>query len=402
MLSFSDFPFRDAETFPFSGSVLRYLEDFCEHFKISRFMRFGCTVVRVAQRGEKWRVEHTTRDGAGESTDFDFVIICSGLQSSPAIPDLPGLKDFKGKLMHSSEYKSNNEFTGKRVLVVGGSYSGAEIAAQISQVTKSYLSIRRSHYLIPRFCSTPEFQNVPFDFLFFRRKSTIGTPTEENIEGHEFLESICGDASQVHPLLATDKSVPPLPNINDTLLDAVKEKRVELFSRLKGIEGNLAVFEDNSIVEVDVILFATGYTLELPFMDDSMKRTIKYDSRDLTQPVILYESTFHPELKNLAFVGIFNGTLPGSIEMQSHWVCSVFSGKTQLSLEEMLVGLKKEESIRAVPYENRSQLPDYVDRIDNYARRAQLYPSQELINITGKPVTSANYNQYHWKTCHFC
>jgi len=51
----------------------------------------------------------------------------------PHIPKIEGLKDFKGKIMHSKEYKHGEEFKDKKVLVIGGSFTGIEIAANVSK-----------------------------------------------------------------------------------------------------------------------------------------------------------------------------------------------------------------------------------------------------------------------------
>lgn len=42
----------------------------------------------------------------------------------PFYPNLPGLKDFKGKVIHSHDYKEGDVFDKKKVLVIGGSFTG--------------------------------------------------------------------------------------------------------------------------------------------------------------------------------------------------------------------------------------------------------------------------------------
>ncbi len=62
------------------------------------------------------------------------VVSTTGTWSAPRVPDYPGRKSFRGKQLHSSRYRSPEPFAGKRVLVVGGGNSGAQILAEVSKV----------------------------------------------------------------------------------------------------------------------------------------------------------------------------------------------------------------------------------------------------------------------------
>lgn len=69
-----------------------------------------------------------------------------------AAPDWQGLESFEGTVTHSSEYKSNEPFVGKKVVLVGAGESGSDIAYMISCVaSQAWISIR-SHpgFIIPR------------------------------------------------------------------------------------------------------------------------------------------------------------------------------------------------------------------------------------------------------------
>ncbi|MFN3559266.1 MAG: ArsO family NAD(P)H-dependent flavin-containing monooxygenase [Brevundimonas sp.] len=63
-----------------------------------------------------------------------MVVSATGTWSHAFIPDYPGLSQFAGLQMHSAQYRSPAAFTGKRVLVVGGGNSGAQIMAEVSLV----------------------------------------------------------------------------------------------------------------------------------------------------------------------------------------------------------------------------------------------------------------------------
>lgn len=63
-----------------------------------------------------------------------MVVSATGTWSHPFIPDYPGRSEFTGLQLHSARYESPAMFAGKRVLVVGGGNSGAQIMAEVSLV----------------------------------------------------------------------------------------------------------------------------------------------------------------------------------------------------------------------------------------------------------------------------
>lgn len=62
---------------------------------------------------------------------FSHVIVATGHFSTPNMAEVEGVDRFKGRVMHSHDFRTPEEFAGKRVLVVGSSYSGEDIATQL-------------------------------------------------------------------------------------------------------------------------------------------------------------------------------------------------------------------------------------------------------------------------------
>ena len=61
---------------------------------------------------------------------FDFVIVGTGHFSVPNMPFFPGIDQFPGRVVHSHSFRNASHFKGKRVLVVGSSYSADDIVIQ--------------------------------------------------------------------------------------------------------------------------------------------------------------------------------------------------------------------------------------------------------------------------------
>ena len=65
------------------------------------------------------------------------LVCATGSWSNPYIPDYAGKENFQGRQLHSAHYRSPAELAGKRVLVVGGGNSAAQILAEVSKVANA-------------------------------------------------------------------------------------------------------------------------------------------------------------------------------------------------------------------------------------------------------------------------
>jgi putative flavoprotein involved in K+ transport len=62
------------------------------------------------------------------------VVSATGTWSKPFVPEYPGAREFPGRQLHSAHYRSPEDFTGQRVVLVGGGNSGAQLLAELSRV----------------------------------------------------------------------------------------------------------------------------------------------------------------------------------------------------------------------------------------------------------------------------
>jgi cation diffusion facilitator CzcD-associated flavoprotein CzcO len=115
---YGEFPSRDA--------WVQYLEDYAAHHRID--VRFGTQVQRVRSADSGWRV----KTGRGE-LQARFVVVATGFDHDPDLPDWPGRDGFTGELIHSSAYRNPEPYRDRDVLVVGPGTTGSEVAALLSQ-----------------------------------------------------------------------------------------------------------------------------------------------------------------------------------------------------------------------------------------------------------------------------
>ena len=127
------------------AQVIDYLEDYAGHFAVQPV--FNTEVSRIARDGAQWQV--TT--AGGEAIPAPTVIVATGIAHAPYRPSWPGMDLFRGRTIHSSEYRNPTPFAGKRVLVVGFGNSGGEIALDLADGgVHVMLAVRSPVQIIPR------------------------------------------------------------------------------------------------------------------------------------------------------------------------------------------------------------------------------------------------------------
>ncbi|KAG0549909.1 hypothetical protein BDA96_01G294900 [Sorghum bicolor] len=147
LMDFSGFPLAgrvfagDPRTFPGHREVLAFLDAFAVDSGVAAHVRLGAEVLRVrplcrGQQGEQWAVAWCGEDGGVAEEAFDAVVVCSGHCSVPLVPKIRGINKWRGKQMHSHNYRVPEPFQDQSVVVVGLGASGIDIAREISHVAK--------------------------------------------------------------------------------------------------------------------------------------------------------------------------------------------------------------------------------------------------------------------------
>lgn len=114
-----------ADGYPDARHVVDYLTRYEERYAVP--VRRRTTVTAVEAQGDGYRVR--TSGGTWHS---NIVMNATGTWSRPFVPTYPGVTTFTGEQLHSADYRSPRPYTGRRVVVVGGGNSGAQVAADLA------------------------------------------------------------------------------------------------------------------------------------------------------------------------------------------------------------------------------------------------------------------------------
>lgn len=169
------------------------------------------------------------------------VISATGTFKNPFIPEVNGRSKFEGIQLHSSDYRSPDNFEGKNVLIVGEGNSGAQILAEVSKVANTYWATK----------TNPEFLPDDVDGRVLFDMASAKYFAEKKGEGY--------DSSKLN-----------LGNI--VMVPSVKEGRQRDIFHSNGHIQELnevgAIWEDNSFQQVDVIIWCTGFGYSTGFLDN--------------------------------------------------------------------------------------------------------------------------------------
>ena len=100
------------------------------------------------EKEARWTVVLRRADGSKRTMHPRHVVLATGVSGIPSLPELPGLKDFSGTVIHSSQYTDGEEWTGKKALVIGTGNSGHDIAQDLHSSGADVTLVQRSPTLI--------------------------------------------------------------------------------------------------------------------------------------------------------------------------------------------------------------------------------------------------------------
>jgi len=131
------------------NEIQQYILDTAAKYRIRPFVRFNQEVVGAVFNEETGRWTITTHTGDTYLTRH--WVLASGPLHVPAIPDIKGLADFKGKVMHSADWDHGYDLRGKKVASIGTGGSAIQYVPEIApKVGQLHVFQRTPAWVIPR------------------------------------------------------------------------------------------------------------------------------------------------------------------------------------------------------------------------------------------------------------
>ncbi len=223
-MKFSDAVNTEDTALQANVAIPKYYELYEKTFKLPVIR--PVSVHKVTERNKRFLVRTN-----GVQFSARGLINATGTWKTPHCPKYPGWEKFKGRQLHTGEYKNAEEFIGKHVIVVGGGISAIQLLGEISEVTQTTWVARRS----------PDFRKYEF------------TP-EKGREAVAMVENRVREGLPPKSVVAVT-GLPLTPAISGMLERGILDRK-PMFEQITetGVR-----WEDGTTLDADVIFWNTGF-----------------------------------------------------------------------------------------------------------------------------------------------
>jgi dimethylaniline monooxygenase (N-oxide forming) len=351
----SDFPYpKSYPEWPSGQQVQEYMASYADHFKLNPLISMNTKVESATfdESANQWAI--TTSGSESGTKHYDYLVVCNGIFSDPAIPDWPGAHDFTaagGQILHTSDFHDLNMAKDKNVVVVGFGKSSCDVAAAtVGTSASTTIVARKIIWKIPK-----KFKNVlNYKMLMLTRMGEALFPYIDRHGVEKFMHG-SGKAVSKSMLGSVQGVVTSQFKLNEidlnpnTGLDTIVRSTVSLasdnfFDYVKN--GQLTVERDTEIVQceagqvrlasgktlpADLLICGTGFHQRVPFFDESMMKRVTDEKGNFQ----LYRQILPLNTPALAFNG-YNSSFFSQLnaEAGAWWIASNLSGMLTLPSEE--------------------------------------------------------------------
>ncbi|MEU1076897.1 MULTISPECIES: NAD(P)/FAD-dependent oxidoreductase [unclassified Streptomyces] len=236
------------------ADVVRYLEKYAEVHELE--IVTGVEVSRIERAEDGGWLLHAT---GGRRLTGRAVVVATGYNHTPYVPEWPGADTYTGTLLHAGQYRNPAPYAGRDVLVVGAGNTGAEIAVDLAEggAGRVRLAVRTAPHIL--------------------RRSTAGWPAQASgilvrRLPVPLVDRAAGALARLSVPDLTAKGLPrpekglyarvregAIPVQDVGLIAAVRAGRVEPVAAVESFEGAKVVLADGSRVSPEAVVAATGY-----------------------------------------------------------------------------------------------------------------------------------------------
>ena len=354
-----EYPMPDSyPDFPKANQMFTYLKSYAKKFNLESEIQFNSNILSVVQNRDNWQLEI---EGKGV-LDYHSVIIANGHHWHTRYPQLKG--NFSGEILHSKDYKTPESIRGKRILVVGGGNSAFDIAVDAGEFSEeSHISMRSGRWIIPK-----TFFGVP--------SADVMQPWLPKWFTRNFVKTLIfiqfGKYSDYGLPEPKDEIFERHPTINSQFLYFMKHGRISPHPEIQRVENKTVIFKDNSSIEVDTIIFATGFHATLPMLKSL---NLKYNQNGMPE---LINGMFPKEYKNIYILGMGQPRYGAGplVSMASEMICDTINISDDL---EKPLGYTLSR-MGAEPLEKEALDPfEVMERIKNFRKIVPFLPTIEKI-----------------------
>ncbi len=355
IMSYADYPMpADYAMFPHHSEIIKYFENYVDHFGIRKHITFNTSVENVEKINEKGYLVTTSN---GVKKEYKSVIVANGHHWNPRYPDPSISGTFTGETMHVHHYRTPEVLHDKSIVILGFGNSAVDLACEAARLhtcKQVTIATRSGAYIIPNWI-----WSTPFDKLASPLASKLPLAMQRLL-----LKTTLWLARGNQEEFGVPKPKRPIlsehPTLSQDLLNLCGRGLIKIKPNIKYFEGKNVVFEDGTSQITDLIIYATGYKITFPFFKKD------FFNVEETNDLQLYKRVIHPDYPGLYFIAFIQplGAIMPLAEIQSKWVSKLIKGNLKLpSKEKQLTDIEEQKLANKKRYNNS---PRHTIQVDFY------------------------------------
>ncbi len=229
----------------------------------------------------RWTVTLRQADGTKRTMHPRHVVLATGVSGIPNVPEIAGLKDFSGQVVHSSAYDDGENWKGKRAVVIGTGNSGHDIAQDLHSSGAQVTMFQRSSTLVVSIEPSAQLVYAPYNEgsledndliatsmpLQLARKSHRLTGKKSKALDQELLDGLAragfkldyGEDDTGWQFKYLTRGGGYYFNVGCSDLIVKGDVKLKQFADLDTFTAAGASMKDGEIVAADLVVLATGY-----------------------------------------------------------------------------------------------------------------------------------------------
>ncbi len=241
--------------FPTRDQVVAHLDHHAHEDGID--LMLSTCVAKIDRSAGNWALSTSSGDIVAPQ-----VVVATGYEHTPKIPEWPGMDLFTGTVLHSSAYRNPQPYKGKRVLVVGAGSSAMEIVHDVATggAAQAWLAVRTPPHILMR--ALPG--GFPSDYI---ANPLYDAPVWlADAVSRVALRVDVGDLSEyglptpTEGVFARGKRLGRAPVIVDReVIRAIRARRFEVVPTIESFSDKSVQLIDGQQLQPDVVICATGY-----------------------------------------------------------------------------------------------------------------------------------------------
>lgn len=346
---FSDHPMpEDFPRWPDGQQMQAYLAGYVHEFGLAEHLRLGTEVIAADPVDSGWLLEVRDENGV-RRTSCDHLIVANGVFSDPVMPALSGASAFRaagGRLCHVSEFHDLEQVRDRSVVVIGYGQSATDVAEAISHFADDTSVVaRKLTWKMPRTFGA----GVDYERMLLTRMGEAHFRSREPRRAERLLDRLSLREANMdllqervtRKLRLRELGLLPEGKFEDIATSSASlategfaeqvdagritvHRDTDVTDLIGGQHGPAVRLSDGTLELAEIVVCATGYRQEVPFLTPFVRRSLTDEVGDFR----LYRNILPVEIPNLTFAGYNSSNVSTlSAEVGAHWIAGLLTGK---------------------------------------------------------------------------